>query len=92
MPGGQNHSQGGITVSLCFETLSHYVVQTSLEFVYVAQLGLVVAILLPQPAERWDYRCMPPHSMGCGFFALFSEVYLLVTNTPIYLTSVLWKF
>jgi hypothetical protein len=28
--------------------------------VLVAQAGLKLTILLPQPPEYWDYRCMPP--------------------------------
>jgi hypothetical protein len=27
---------------------------------YIAQVGLKLAILLPQPPECWDYRCAPP--------------------------------
>jgi hypothetical protein len=28
---------------------------------YVAQAGLKFMILLPQPPECWDYRCVAPH-------------------------------
>jgi hypothetical protein len=28
---------------------------------YVAQAGLELMILLHQPLECWDYRCVPPH-------------------------------
>jgi hypothetical protein len=28
---------------------------------YVAQAGLKLEILLPQPLQCWDYRCVPPY-------------------------------
>jgi hypothetical protein len=31
------------------------------EFHYVAKAGLKLTIFLPQPAECWDYRHVPPH-------------------------------
>jgi hypothetical protein len=30
------------------------------EFSYVAQAGLMLEILLPQPPRCWDYSCAPP--------------------------------
>jgi hypothetical protein len=28
---------------------------------YVTQIGLEFVVLLPQPPEGWDYRCVPLH-------------------------------
>lgn len=45
-----------------FETGSHHVVQTGLELVYVTRTGFELRmILLPQPPELWNYKCVPPY-------------------------------
>jgi hypothetical protein len=42
---------------ICFETGSHYVAKADLKF----------SVLLPQPPECWDNRCVPPHSAKTWF-------------------------
>jgi hypothetical protein len=49
---------------------------------YVAQAGLEFGILLPQPPEYWDYRCVSPCPADtCKFLILvptFQRVYVCV--------------
>jgi hypothetical protein len=37
-------------------------------FQYVAQAGLELSVLLPQPPECWDYRDGPPHLVFVAFY------------------------
>jgi hypothetical protein len=45
----------------------------------VAKTGLELVILLPQPPECWDYRCVPPHQAGkySGFLEILVNVLIL---------------
>jgi hypothetical protein len=44
-----------VIVSVC-----HSVSLFEIEFCYVAQTGLGLEILLPQPSKSWNSKCMPP--------------------------------
>jgi hypothetical protein len=50
--------------------------RVELESYQVAQTGLELAVLLPQPPEYWDYRCVPPHSkiLRKGLFPVYRNV------------------
>jgi hypothetical protein len=37
---------------------------------HVAQAGLELVILLPQPPKCWNYRCVPPHSASEHLFCV----------------------
>lgn len=46
-------------------------------FYYVAEDSFELMILLPQLAECWNYRCMPPHPGTISLFETAGEGYLV---------------